>query len=206
VLRVASGRPVRSEEAGLIGVRGENEYTIQDDRAVLEFYVAHKNDDSAAHAHAVLSNAAFWGAGSHRRAGSGGRCGRIFGADPHAGRLRRDEEPAVRIRRFKARHTRLGASKPACVVRCFKKRSARLSGQNDQKSRRVPKGKPSPERADCVFFVCRSTFGIPKKQNGSLENRIRKKAEILLFHSTKSPVNLGCRLNRMLKIKRKIFF
>ena len=52
---------VRLEEAGLIGVRGENEYTIQDDRAVLEFHAAHKDDGSAAYAHAVLANEAFWG-------------------------------------------------------------------------------------------------------------------------------------------------
>jgi tagaturonate reductase len=52
---------VRLEDAGLIGVRGENEYTIQDDRAVLEFYAAHKDDDSAAYARAVLGNEAFWG-------------------------------------------------------------------------------------------------------------------------------------------------
>ena len=54
-------RGVRLEAAGLIGVRGENEYTIQDDRAVLEFYYAHRDDDSAAYAHAVLASEAFWG-------------------------------------------------------------------------------------------------------------------------------------------------
>ena len=52
---------IRLEEDGLIGIRGENEYTIRDERPVLEFFATHKDDAPAAYAHAVLSNAAFWG-------------------------------------------------------------------------------------------------------------------------------------------------
>lgn len=48
-------------DAGLVGVRGENEYTISDDRPILEFYLAHKDDDAAALANAVCSNVDFWG-------------------------------------------------------------------------------------------------------------------------------------------------
>lgn len=58
---IAFYRGVRLEEQGLIGVRGENEYVISDDRAVLEFYAAHKADDAAALAQTVLSNESFWG-------------------------------------------------------------------------------------------------------------------------------------------------
>ncbi len=52
---------VRLEEDALIGQRGENEYKIMDDRSVLEFYEAHKNDSVEELAEAVLSNQAFWG-------------------------------------------------------------------------------------------------------------------------------------------------
>ena len=38
-----------------------NEYTVKDDRPVLEFYYAHKDDDAKTLAHAVLSNESFWG-------------------------------------------------------------------------------------------------------------------------------------------------
>lgn len=51
----------RLEAKGLIGQRNGNEYTIQDDKQVLEFYYAHKDDDNAALAHAVMSNTEFWG-------------------------------------------------------------------------------------------------------------------------------------------------
>ncbi|MCF0245352.1 MAG: tagaturonate reductase [Ileibacterium sp.] len=37
------------------------EYVISDDKAVLDFYAAHKNDSAADLAHAVLSNKDFWG-------------------------------------------------------------------------------------------------------------------------------------------------
>jgi len=58
---IAFYRGVRLDEKGLIGQRKGNEYTIQDDRAVLEFYAAHKDDSNAALAHAVMSNTDFWG-------------------------------------------------------------------------------------------------------------------------------------------------
>lgn len=48
-------------EEGLVGKRGTEEYVIKDDADVLAFYDAHKEDDAAALAHAVLSNTAFWG-------------------------------------------------------------------------------------------------------------------------------------------------
>ena len=51
----------RLEENALVGVRGENEYEIKDDRFVLEFFDAHKKDSSADMAKAVLSNSKFWG-------------------------------------------------------------------------------------------------------------------------------------------------
>lgn len=38
-----------------------NEYTISDDRWVLEFYNAHKDDDAAALVHAVMTNEQMWG-------------------------------------------------------------------------------------------------------------------------------------------------
>lgn len=58
---IAFYKGVRLEESGLIGVRGEEEYTIHDDRAILEFYDAHKNDSNVDLAHAVCSNVEFWG-------------------------------------------------------------------------------------------------------------------------------------------------
>lgn len=51
----------RLEENGLVGVRGDNEYEIKDDRFVLEFFDAHKNDDASSMAKSVLSNQDFWG-------------------------------------------------------------------------------------------------------------------------------------------------
>lgn len=47
-------------EAGLTASRGKNEYTVSDDRAVLEFYAAHKDDDIDTYAKAVCSNVDFW--------------------------------------------------------------------------------------------------------------------------------------------------
>ena len=38
-----------------------NEYTVSDDRWVLEFFWAHREDDPAALTHAVLTNADMWG-------------------------------------------------------------------------------------------------------------------------------------------------
>lgn len=40
---------------------GSGAYTVKDDRPVLEFYWAHRNDDAAALAQAALANEAFWG-------------------------------------------------------------------------------------------------------------------------------------------------
>ena len=56
-------------EEGLVGTRGANEYVIKDDRDILEFYEAHKDDDAAALTHAVCSNEAFWGEDLSRIAG-----------------------------------------------------------------------------------------------------------------------------------------
>lgn len=58
---IAFYRGIRLEDKGLIGIRGNDEYTIQDDRKILEFYDAHKDDSNAALAHAALSNVDFWG-------------------------------------------------------------------------------------------------------------------------------------------------
>jgi tagaturonate reductase len=38
-----------------------NEYTVSDDRWVLEFYLAHKDDTPEALVHAVLTNTEMWG-------------------------------------------------------------------------------------------------------------------------------------------------
>lgn len=48
-------------DAGLVGSRGTNEYTVNDDRDILEFYAAHKDDTAAELAHAVCTNTHFWG-------------------------------------------------------------------------------------------------------------------------------------------------
>lgn len=48
-------------DAGLVGSRGTNEYTINDDRDILEFYAAHKDDSAAELTHAVCTNVNFWG-------------------------------------------------------------------------------------------------------------------------------------------------
>jgi tagaturonate reductase len=48
-------------DEGLVGTRAGNEYVIHDDRDILEFYAAHKDDTAAELAHAVCSNTAFWG-------------------------------------------------------------------------------------------------------------------------------------------------
>ncbi len=58
---IAFYRGVRLEDQGLIGLRNGQEYVIQDDRSVLEFYYEHRNDSPAALARAVMSNTAFWG-------------------------------------------------------------------------------------------------------------------------------------------------
>lgn len=49
-------------DAGLVATRpAGNEYTISDDRYVLEFFYNHKDDSAKELAHAVCSNADFWG-------------------------------------------------------------------------------------------------------------------------------------------------
>lgn len=49
-------------EDGLVATRpAGNEYTIKDDKPVLQFYYDHRSDDAAALAHAVCSNTDFWG-------------------------------------------------------------------------------------------------------------------------------------------------
>ena len=48
-------------EDGLIGDREGNSYTIKDERAVLEFYYAHRDDNEKDLVHAVCTNTAFWG-------------------------------------------------------------------------------------------------------------------------------------------------
>ena len=55
-------RGVRMEENTMIGVRNHTEeYEIKDDKAVLNFFFAHKDDDADTYAHAVCSNIDFWG-------------------------------------------------------------------------------------------------------------------------------------------------
>ena len=49
------------KEDGFHAVRGNDEYLINDDRAVLEFFNAHKQDNAAALTHAVCTNTDFWG-------------------------------------------------------------------------------------------------------------------------------------------------
>ena len=48
-------------EKALIGHRGEEEYQILDDQAVLAFFAANSTKEPQEYAHLVLSNAAFWG-------------------------------------------------------------------------------------------------------------------------------------------------
>lgn len=58
---IAFYKGVRLTEDGRIGLRGEDEYPIKDDRFILEFYEEHKEDTPAALAHAVCTNEDFWG-------------------------------------------------------------------------------------------------------------------------------------------------
>lgn len=48
-------------EEGLTGSRGTNEYVIKNDRDILEFYAAHKDDSVKDLVHVVCTNEAFWG-------------------------------------------------------------------------------------------------------------------------------------------------
>jgi tagaturonate reductase len=52
---------VRPSAAVTPVVSGPSEYVISDDRPILEFYYAHKDDDVSTLTHAVLSNTDFWG-------------------------------------------------------------------------------------------------------------------------------------------------
>lgn len=48
-------------DEGLLGTRGGETYTVKDDRGVLEFFYAHRNDDPASYVDAVCGNTEFWG-------------------------------------------------------------------------------------------------------------------------------------------------
>ena len=48
-------------DAGLTASREANEYTVNDDRDILEFYLAHKDDSVQDLVHAVCANEVFWG-------------------------------------------------------------------------------------------------------------------------------------------------
>ena len=58
---IAFYRGVRLDEDGFAGVRNGEEYAIKDDREILEFYHAHRDDDAPTIARAVLGNRGFWG-------------------------------------------------------------------------------------------------------------------------------------------------
>ncbi|MDD3428408.1 MAG: tagaturonate reductase [Oscillospiraceae bacterium] len=61
---------VRLEEDGMVAARpAGNEYKVSDDRAVLEFFAAHKDDDNKTLAHAVCTNIDMWGEDLTRYAG-----------------------------------------------------------------------------------------------------------------------------------------
>lgn len=51
----------RLDKDGLTASRGTNEYLIKDDKDILEFYDAHKQDSIEDYVHAVCSNQKFWG-------------------------------------------------------------------------------------------------------------------------------------------------
>jgi tagaturonate reductase len=48
-------------DEGLVASRKGNDYTVKDDKEVLEFYLAHKDDSVEDLVHAVCTNKAFWG-------------------------------------------------------------------------------------------------------------------------------------------------
>ena len=48
-------------EDGLVASRKGNDYTVKDDKNVLEFYLAHKDDSVEDLVHAVCTNTGFWG-------------------------------------------------------------------------------------------------------------------------------------------------
>jgi len=66
-------------DAGLVCKRPKgNTYTVSDDRWVLEFYNAHKDDDEAALVHAVMTNTDMWGQDLTAIAGFEGEVVRIL--------------------------------------------------------------------------------------------------------------------------------
>ncbi|MBR0151003.1 MAG: hypothetical protein IJP89_06555, partial [Synergistaceae bacterium] len=48
-------------DKGLVCKREKNTYTVSDDRWVLEFYYAHRNDSPEGLMHAVMTNTEMWG-------------------------------------------------------------------------------------------------------------------------------------------------
>lgn len=52
---------LRLTDEGLVASRGSNEYLVKDDRDILEFYNAHKEDAIEDYVHAVCTNQKFWG-------------------------------------------------------------------------------------------------------------------------------------------------
>ncbi len=59
LLAFYTGSEIRDK--ALIGHRGEEEYQVLDDAAVLEFFARHSQMDTEAYVHAALSNTDFWG-------------------------------------------------------------------------------------------------------------------------------------------------
>ena len=59
LLAFYTGSEIRDK--ALIGHRGEEEYKILDDMAVLEFFAANSGKDAQEYAKAVLTNQDFWG-------------------------------------------------------------------------------------------------------------------------------------------------
>lgn len=57
---IAFYRGQRLDDQGFYGLRGDQEYPINDDRSIQEFYYAHKNDSAEELTKAVLSNTSFW--------------------------------------------------------------------------------------------------------------------------------------------------
>lgn len=58
---IAFYRGFERNEGGLVARRGDNTYTIKDDAAVLDFFLAHQKDDLRSLAGAVCANEDFWG-------------------------------------------------------------------------------------------------------------------------------------------------
>ncbi len=48
-------------EEGLVASREGNDYTVKDDKSVLEFYYEHRNDSVEELVHNVCTNTDFWG-------------------------------------------------------------------------------------------------------------------------------------------------